>query len=231
MENFLSQATNVFIIGIPILLAITLHEAAHGFVALRCGDYTALRQGRVTLNPFKHIDLIGTIILPAISFYVGGLLFGYAKPVPVNFRELRNPRRDMALVAIAGPATNVFLAFASALLVKAMYMLSVPAGFLTDITMSSLIFSIHMNALLAIINMLPILPLDGGRVLNSLLPPSWARVFSQTEKYGMFILLGLMIVLMYFPVQVNGRQVSAFSVYFRPIVEGFSGFIGGLAGL
>ncbi|WP_374308902.1 site-2 protease family protein [Dongia sp.] len=179
--------------ALPVLLAITLHEASHAFVAWRLGDDTAFLQGRVTFNPLKHVDPFGTVILPGLLLLTGsGFLFGYAKPVPVNFRRLKNFRRDSALVALAGPTSNMILAVISALLIHAAVL--APEWF-AEWSVQTLINSLRLNVMLALFNMLPLLPLDGGRVLGGLLPPSLARPFFRTERYGMIILLGLIFLL------------------------------------
>ena len=179
--------------ALPVLLAITLHEASHAFVAWRLGDDTAYLQGRVTFNPLKHVDPFGTVILPGLLLLTGsGFLFGYAKPVPVNFRRLKNLRRDSALVALAGPTSNMILAVISALLI---HLALLSPDWFAEWSVQTLINSLRLNVMLALFNMLPLLPLDGGRVLGGLLPPSLARPFFRTERYGMIILLGLIFLL------------------------------------
>lgn len=186
---------------LPVLLAITLHEASHAFVAWKLGDDTAYLQGRVTFNPLKHVDPFGTVILPGLLLLSGtGFLFGYAKPVPVNFRRLKHFRRDSALVALAGPGSNLILAMLSGLLVHVALLMP---GWLAEWSVETLINSIRLNVMLALFNMLPLLPLDGGRVLGGLLPPGLARPFYRTERYGMLILLGLIFLLPMF-----GRQMG-----------------------
>jgi Zn-dependent protease len=178
---------------IPVILAITLHEAAHGFVAHWFGDDTAWRLGRVSLNPLKHIDPLGTIVLPALLLLAHSpFLFGYAKPVPVNFRALRNPRRDMVWVAAAGPATNLLLAFAAGLLAHVAGLLPADAE---RWFFQNLGNAIAINAVLAVFNMLPLPPLDGGRVAVGLLPDALAVPLARLERYGMFILIALILVL------------------------------------
>ena len=187
--------------ALPVLLAITLHEASHAFVAWRLGDNTAYLLGRVTFNPLKHIDPFGTVILPGLLLLSGsGFLFGYAKPVPVNFRRLKNFRRDSALVALAGPTSNMVLAFISAILIHAAVL---TPDWLAEWSVQSLLNSMRLNVMLALFNMLPLLPLDGGRVLAGILPPSLARPFFRTERYGMMILIGLIFLL-----PMIGQQVG-----------------------
>lgn len=182
----------IFTFGIPILLAITLHEAAHGYAALRYGDDTAKRAGRISLNPIRHIDLIGTILIPGALLLLGApVLFGYAKPVPVNFARLKNPRIDSMYVAAAGPAMNLVLAFISALLMHLVIFFP-PAAAL--VVQEMLALSLLINVTLAIFNMLPILPLDGGRVVLGLLPTKWAIPFSRIEPYGIFIVLAFLLI-------------------------------------
>jgi Zn-dependent protease len=178
---------------VPVVFAVTLHEAAHGFVASRLGDDTAWRAGRVTANPLKHIDRFGTIILPALLILLRSpFLFGYAKPVPVNFARLNNPRRDMVWVALAGPATNILLAVASSLLFYGVGLVPPsPAEWLA----ANLVHSIQINAVLCAFNMLPLPPLDGGRVAVGLLPRTLALPLARLERYGIGIVLLLLFVL------------------------------------
>jgi Zn-dependent protease len=178
---------------LPMVIAITFHEASHGFVAHRFGDDTAWRMGRVTFNPLKHIDLYGTILLPALLLLLHApFLFGYAKPVPVNFRALRNPRRDMVWVAAAGPGMNLALATAAGLI----HHFLLPASS-ADWLAANLENAIFINVLLAVFNMIPLPPLDGGRVAVGLLPNALARPLDRLERYGMIILLLLIFVLPY----------------------------------
>ncbi|MGD9765146.1 MAG: site-2 protease family protein [Candidatus Binatia bacterium] len=176
------------IIGPPILAAVILHEIAHGFVAHRLGDDTAAAAGRLTLNPLPHIDPIGSIALPLLLAAVGSpFLFGWAKPVPVNAARLRNPKRDMMLVALAGPATNVLLAVACATVAH----LTAGAGVAFAVALA--VIAVQINVNLAVFNLLPIPPLDGGRVLTGLLPRAQALAFARLEPYGMFIVMALLL--------------------------------------
>ena len=209
------------IIAIPIILAITLHEAAHGWVAWKCGDDTAYRLGRVTFNPLRHIDPMGTIILPAILVFTTGFMFGYAKPVPVNFRRLRSPRRDMVLVAAAGPATNLILAVASAICLR----LVPETGTTTSaVLMEMFKYSIYFNVILALFNMIPLPPLDGGRVAVGLLPYPLSLYLARLERYGMVILLIVLIGLPLIGQQI-GADLGILHWILRPLADHIEGFI------
>jgi len=194
MEHWLYE---ISVWAIPLLLAITLHEAAHGYAASRLGDDTALRLGRVTLNPLRHVDPFGTVILPGVLLAVGGFLFGWAKPVPVNFGRLRKPRWDMIWVALAGPGTNIALAVVSAGILS--LMLSQPdigvPGHVQKWVAMNMANSVQINLILAVFNMLPLPPLDGGRVLVGLLPRAAALKVARLEDKGILILIALMFLL------------------------------------
>jgi len=203
--NFIQIALFV----IPIVLAVTLHEAAHGFVALHFGDDTAKNAGRVTLNPLRHVDPFGTIILPLLLIISSaGFLFGYAKPVPVNFSALRNPRWDMLWVAIAGPVTNLVLAMVSALL---LYGVDASVSSPPRMVQTVILLSVDLNVILAVFNMLPLPPLDGSKVLASFLPMRLMRPYLAFGRYGMAVLL---LVLIAFPLiaQKTGLRLDVFAV-------------------
>jgi Zn-dependent protease len=194
--NFLLQAA---LLVVPLVFAITLHETAHGWAALALGDTTARDQGRLTLNPLKHIDRMGTIILPGILLVTQLLtihrvvfMFGWAKPVPVSAWKFANPRRGMAIVAIAGPAMNFFLAWLTVVALRAL------ADADTGAWLDQVLFQfILINLVLGLFNLLPIPPLDGGRIAVGILPEQLARVWARTERYGLLIVLGCLFVLPY----------------------------------
>lgn len=176
------------IYALPLLFAITLHEAAHGYVAKYFGDNSAYMMGRVSLNPARHIDPVGTILIPLVLLlFQSPFLFGYAKPVPVNFGALRNPKRDMIWVALAGPASNFIQAFCFGLLLMAMNRFGVQEAFFYDVARAG----IQVNLVLCVFNLFPIPPLDGGRVLTGLLPLRQALALSRMEPYGFFIVMAL----------------------------------------
>ncbi|MGY3446210.1 MULTISPECIES: site-2 protease family protein [unclassified Bradyrhizobium] len=203
---------------LPLVIAITFHEAAHGYVAHRLGDDTAWKLGRVSFNPLKHIDPFGTLILPAMLLFAHSpFLFGYAKPVPVNFRKLNRPKLDMVWVALAGPVTNIILATAAALAFHALPLVPADAA---KWTADNLKNAFLINIVLAIFNMMPIPPLDGGRVAVGLLPRPLAIPLARLEPYGMLILIGLLILL-----PVIGRQVGLNLDVISTILRTLTGYV------
>ncbi|HET9668347.1 MAG TPA: site-2 protease family protein [Casimicrobiaceae bacterium] len=183
--------TTIVLIAVPVVFAITLHEAAHGYVARAFGDRTAELQGRITLNPLKHIDPIGTIVVPGVLLLAAKLggpqfVFGWAKPVPVNFANLRNPRRDMLWVAAAGPGANFAMAIAWALLLKWL------SGNAANDLVTMAVAGVSVNLVLMALNLLPVPPLDGGRIAVSLLPQRAARAYARLEPYGLFVIVALL---------------------------------------
>jgi Zn-dependent protease len=194
MDFDLSQvAQTLAIYALPVLFAITLHEAAHGYVARHCGDMTAHAQGRISLNPARHIDLIGTIVVPLVILFLSGykFLFGWAKPVPVNYSALRKPRPHMAWVAAAGPGANLAMALAWAVLLKVAVLL--PAGRVGEFLALMSQAGILVNLIFMFLNLLPILPLDGGRILASLLPSRAAWQYARLEPLGLPLLVVLLL--------------------------------------
>ncbi len=185
----LTVIQKIAIYALPVIFAITVHEAAHGYAAKHFGDMTAFNAGRITLNPLKHIDMFGTIILPALTVMLGGILFGWAKPVPVDFRRLRNPKKDMLWVAAAGPASNFVMAIFWALVMK--FSVNAPEAFVLPLTLMAKA-GVTINIVLMVLNLLPLPPLDGGRIAVSLLPINLARPFAQIERYGFIILIILL---------------------------------------
>ena len=210
--------------AIPGIFAITLHEAAHGYAARHFGDLTAYQAGRITLNPIRHFDLMGTIIIPVLILIAseGKYAFGWAKPVPVNFDRLRNPKRDMLWVAAAGPGANLLMAILWACVIKAM--LGIPPNTFTEPVVLMARGGVIVNAVLLVLNLLPLPPLDGGRIAVSLLPPKLAYRFARVEPFGLLIVLVLMLL------GVLGKVMW-------PFIAGFIGLlaslfnIGGLFGV
>lgn len=202
--------------ALPLLFAITLHEAAHAYAAKRFGDATAFLQGRMSLNPLKHIDPIGTIAIPVVLFLVSSpFLFGYAKPVPVEFGKLRNPKRDMAWVALAGPAANLVMAF----LWLVFEIILHATGFTEPFFLKMTEAGVWLNLVILALNLFPMPPLDGGRVMTSLLPVRYAYRYAQLEPYGFFIVIGLVVlgVLRYWMVPVIGAASALLTVLVSPL--------------
>ncbi len=189
----LGLISTLFVFVIPVIFAVTVHEVAHGWVASQFGDQTARSMGRLTLNPIKHIDPVGTIVVPAIMYFASGFIFGWAKPVPINWRNLGHPRRDMAIVAIAGPAANLLMLLFWAMSAKVIMLLGNDSNHLTQLLFIMSNIGIMINIVLMILNLFPILPLDGGRILTAMLPRNLAISFSRMEPYGLIILVVLLL--------------------------------------
>ncbi len=190
MQNIIPM---IAVYAIPLIFAITIHEAAHGYVARHFGDNTAWMLGRVTLNPIKHIDPVGTILVPfgllllGAFTGMGGILFGWAKPVPVNFRNLKNPKKDMIWVAAAGPGSNLVQAILWAILLSILGLFGIQEDFFVQVCVAGVMVNIVLMAL----NLIPIPPLDGGRIVTGILPPGWAYRYARIEPYGIYILFAL----------------------------------------
>lgn len=189
----LNLLSTLFVFIIPVIFAVTVHEVAHGWVASQFGDQTAKTMGRLTLNPIKHIDPVGTILVPAVMFFASGFVFGWAKPVPVDWRNLGHPRRDMALVAIAGPAANFLMLLIWAVLAKVIALSGSDANHFAQLIFVMCGIGITINIVLMILNLFPLLPLDGGRILTAMLPHNLAIPFSRLEPYGLVILVLLLV--------------------------------------
>ena len=210
---------------VPLVIAIVFHEVAHGLVARRLGDNTAEESGRLTLNPIKHVDPFGTVILPLLLAISHAPVFGWAKPVPVNYRRLRNPRRDMVLVALAGPGMNLLLALIGAIVLAATLSLSSdPNGLTTTLVAGNALNFILINLFLAVFNLLPVPPFDGGHVVEGLLPRRAAVRFRKIGRYSLLVLVVLLLVLPALGINVVGHLVS-------PIVDGLARGLLGLFGI
>jgi len=193
MEEF-STLQKIAVSILPILFAITVHETAHGWVASRLGDSTAKMMGRLTLNPIKHIDLVGTILIPILTIVTAGFIFGYAKPVPVGYQNLRHPKRDMALVALAGPVSNLLMALLWVIWIRLAVFIPDQYLSISLFAMATGVIGVLINLVLMVLNMLPLPPLDGGRVLIGLLPEPYSTVVSRIEPYGFIILILLLVM-------------------------------------
>lgn len=212
--NDLIQTFAVY--ALPILFAITLHEAAHAYAARHFGDSTAYLQGRMSLNPVKHIDPVGTLLIPIVLYFVGSpFLFGYAKPVPVEFGNLRRPKRDMAWVALAGPGANLLMALLWLILAILLRAMGIDEVFFLKMAEAG----VWINLVILAFNLFPIPPLDGGRVLTSLLPNKYAYRFAQIEPYGFFIVLGLVFlkVLHYWMIPVMSAANAVLMIVVSPL--------------
>jgi Zn-dependent protease len=192
MNDLGSQFQQLAIWVLPVLFAITLHEVAHGWVAEKLGDKTARRLGRITLNPIRHIDPVGTVAVPLLLFFTSGMIFGWARPVPVTWGNLKHPKRDMALVAAAGPGANLVMAIGWTLLAKLATTFSLSPAATQGLVMMGLA-GLQINIVLMVLNLLPLPPLDGSRIVSSLLPPAADSSYARLEPYGIYILLGLMV--------------------------------------
>ena len=200
---------------IPLLLCIILHEVAHGYVALKLGDKTAWLMGRLTLDPRKHIDPIGSILVPGLLLLSDShMLFGWAKPVPVDFNQLNHPKRDMGLVALAGPMANVLLAIAFVLIGRFILLIMPANSSMTFWLIENIKNGIGFSLILACFNLLPILPMDGGRIMVALLPKEYSKMYQQSEKYGLFILFGVLFVLPAMGIDIVGWFVGTLYPFF-----------------
>lgn len=191
MPDLALLSQKIAIWAIPVLFAVTVHEVAHGLVARQLGDDTASRAGRLSLNPLRHVDPVGTVLVPGVLLLLGGFLFGWAKPVPVDFRKLHSPRRDMAVVAAAGPASNLLMAFGWAGGLAVYLAQGAPEGGWT-LLRDMCIAGVAINVILMVLNLIPLPPLDGGRIAVGLLPRALALPLSRVEPWGLFILIGLL---------------------------------------
>ena len=226
MPDLSSLLAALVIIAPVAIIAITFHEAAHGFVAHKLGDDTAFQQGRVSFNPLRHIDPFGTVLLPLVLYFASGWIFGWAKPVPVNPSRLNSPRRDMVLVAAAGPAINLLIALASGILLAIYGVAGDPSDFFRKL----LGLSISFNVLIAVFNLIPIPPLDGGRIAVGILPGSLAFPLARLEPFGMWIVIGLLFILPLVTRQL-GHEINLFSMLLQPVIGAITDAIASLVGL
>jgi Zn-dependent protease len=210
---------------IPLIIAIVFHEVSHGLVARRLGDPTAAERGRLTFNPIRHVDPFGTVILPLVLALSHAPIFGWAKPVPVNYRRLRHPRRDMVLVALAGPGMNLLLAVFGAVVLAATLSFSAdPNSLATTLVAGNALNFVLINIFLAVFNLLPIPPFDGGHVVQGLLPPAAAASFAKVGRYSLLVLIALLLVLPALGINVVGHVVS-------PVVDSITTGLLGLFGI
>jgi Zn-dependent protease len=215
MDNILRE---ISVLALPVLFAITLHEAAHGYVARYFGDLTAYQAGRISLNPLRHIDPVGTVLIPLLTLFAGGFLFGWAKPVPVNFARLRHPKRDMLWVAAAGPGANLLMAIMWIFIanISGEY----PPGGAAEWFYAMAEYGLTINVVLMVLNLMPIPPLDGGRIAVSLLPNPYAYRLARVEPYGIFILLGLLMLEAFSPRGIILRPMIALAHNFLIAIFG-----------
>jgi len=227
MDMISNLFTAITVWAVPVLVAITIHEAAHGYAAYALGDPTAKSQGRLSLNPVRHIDPFGTILLPILLLLFGGVIFGYAKPVPVDARNFRNPRAHMAIVALAGPLSNILLAVIGGLLI---YSTLVMPDFLRNFFGANFLNFVWINCLLAALNLLPLPPLDGSRVVSGLLPWRLAYHYNKLEPWGILILVGIIFIL---PMagQIVGLNIDLARVLILQPAQGIEDFVLSLVGV
>ncbi len=241
MPNLTSLVEALIIIAPVAIIAITFHEAAHGYIAYKLGDPTAYQQGRVSFNPIRHIDLIGTVVLPLLLFFTTGWILGWAKPVPVNPSRLNSPRRDMVFVAAAGPGINLALAFVSGLFLfaaggkylspgAALHLIHEQGFALEAFRDAALSWSIYFNVLIGVFNLIPIPPLDGGRIAVGVLPGSLAFPLARLEPYGMWIVIGVLLIVPLVTHQL-GSEINLFTALIQPVVNAIIGAIASLVGL
>lgn len=215
MMEELTLVQKIVVWALPVIFAITVHEVAHGWVAKKYGDNTAYAQGRLTLNPIHHIDPLGTIVLPIVCLLLGGFIFGWAKPIPVNGRYFKSPRKDMAMVALAGPVANLLMALAWALIARVGVTVNIETVTLPLAYMG--IAGISINLVLAVLNLIPLPPLDGSRIITAMLSNNMAYKYNQLEPYGFYILLALMMT------PILGLVMSLPMALLQPLFYGIAG--------